>query len=386
MGVAAKLPWELPEGFGGKPEDLGEYGYVTQGGTPHGCFSAERLEEWCAEVNPWGTPHVRLVWTPDSERLLVPEEVPWLHDALRLRRRREARIGATWCAFGLLAFSPLLFVVDSAKLLRLVLVFYYAPLLIGLALYARSFFKEPRLSPEEVARTVSASRYGAWLQSRALVTTKWLGGCLAAVLLFQLLDFRGAIEAAGLVKPAVRAGEWWRLLTCSVLHVNFQHFWMNALALWGLGRLVEAHAGRWQLPLAFVAGVLCGSLASLVLLPDATSAGASGGLTGLVGFLAVVGYRRRGQLPPSFLRDIVLDIILIGLIGFVGYDFIDNAAHGGGLVGGAAAGLLLVPHGAAARGAAPGRPLRLAGVAALAILLITSVATILLILKGAGGR
>jgi hypothetical protein len=73
---------------------------------------------------------------------------------------------------------------------------------------------------------------------------------------------------------------------------------------------------------------------------DVASAGASGALFGLVGVLFIFGIKFRRELPEGFKRAFgtgMLPIILINLfIGFVGSGFIDNAAHLGGLLAGAA--------------------------------------------------
>jgi hypothetical protein len=75
------------------------------------------------------------------------------------------------------------------------------------------------------------------------------------------------------------------------------------------------------------------------------SAGASGALFGLVGVLFVFGIKFRHELPEGFKRAFgtgLLPIILINLfIGFVGRGFIDNAAHLGGLLSGAALALVV---------------------------------------------
>ena len=70
------------------------------------------------------------------------------------------------------------------------------------------------------------------------------------------------------------------------------------------------------------------------------SAGASGALFGLVGVLFVFGLKYRRELPEGFKRAFgtgMLPVILLNLgIGFLGRGIIDNAAHLGGLLSGAA--------------------------------------------------
>jgi membrane associated rhomboid family serine protease len=144
------------------------------------------------------------------------------------------------------------------------------------------------------------------------------------------------------VKGATRQGEWWRLLTCATLHVNFIHIWMNGQALLGLGRLMESVASRYHLCLIFLLSALCGSFFSLLLLLNTTSAGASGGLTGLIGFLAVLGYRRKEELPKGFFKPMAISICFMGVIGLIGFAIIDNAAHLGGLVAGALCGVAMI--------------------------------------------
>jgi len=73
---------------------------------------------------------------------------------------------------------------------------------------------------------------------------------------------------------------------------------------------------------------------------DGPSAGASGALFGLFGVLFVFGLKYRRELPEGFKRAFgtgMLPVILLNVgIGFVFRGFIDNAAHMGGLLSGAA--------------------------------------------------
>jgi hypothetical protein len=78
---------------------------------------------------------------------------------------------------------------------------------------------------------------------------------------------------------------------------------------------------------------------------DSPSAGASGALFGLVGVLFVFGIKFRHELPEGFKRAFgtgLIPVIMINLfIGFLGRSFIDNAAHLGGMLSGAALALLV---------------------------------------------
>ena len=214
------------------------------------------------------------------------------------------------------------------------------------------------------------------------VNTWVILACLIAVGVCQpVFESKESIEAAGLVKGAVRQGEWWRLLTCATLHVNFMHIWMNGYALLGLGRLMEFVASRYHLCLIFLLSALCGSFFSLFLIPNSTSAGASGGLMGLFGFLAILGYRRSEKLPSEFFRSIVISICFVGVIGLVGFAIIDNAAHLGGLIAGAICGAVMIRRDSQEMPVKAGAALKVFGVISLLAIAGISLFTILKILR-----
>jgi rhomboid protease GluP len=150
--------------------------------------------------------------------------------------------------------------------------------------------------------------------------------------------------------------EWWRLVTPVFIHVNLPHVLINMYSLWIIGPWVEKLYGSAKFVLFWVLTGIAGVLASyLTVIPgarpgliasfliksmDEPSAGASGALFGLVGVLFVFGIKYRHELPEGFKRAFgtgMLPVILLNLgIGFLGRGFIDNAAHMGGLLSGAA--------------------------------------------------
>jgi len=152
------------------------------------------------------------------------------------------------------------------------------------------------------------------------------------------------------------AHEYWRLVTPVFIHVNLPHVLINMYSLWVIGPWVEKLYGSAKFVVFWVATGIAGVLASYVtMIPgshpsviasflikshDEPSAGASGALFGLVGVLFVFGLKYRRELPEGFKRAFgtgMLPVIFLNLgIGFVGRGFIDNAAHMGGLLSGAA--------------------------------------------------
>ncbi|HET8783953.1 MAG TPA: rhomboid family intramembrane serine protease, partial [Pyrinomonadaceae bacterium] len=150
--------------------------------------------------------------------------------------------------------------------------------------------------------------------------------------------------------------QWWRFITPMFIHVNFPHLFINMFSLWMVGPYVEKLYGSAKFVVFWVLSGIAGVVASyLTVRPDLAtsalarflfkdmdhpSAGASGALFGLVGVLFVFGIKFRRELPEGFKRAFgvgMLPIIVINLvIGFLGRGVIDNAAHLGGLVTGAA--------------------------------------------------
>jgi membrane associated rhomboid family serine protease len=108
--------------------------------------------------------------------------------------------------------------------------------------------------------------------------------------------------------------------------------------------LIEFLSNRAHLAIVFVLAVIGGGILSMLFMPVGNSVGASGGIMGLIGYLAVFGYRRRQQLPPDFLRNMLVNVGFVAAFGVIAYQIIDNFAHLGGLLVGAAYGFLQIPR------------------------------------------
>jgi rhomboid protease GluP len=150
--------------------------------------------------------------------------------------------------------------------------------------------------------------------------------------------------------------QWWRFVTPVFIHVSLPHVLINMYSLWVIGPWVEKLYGSAKFVVLWVVTGIAGvALSYLTVFPgsrpgligsfliksaDIPSAGASGALFGLVGVLFVFGIKYRRELPEGFKRAFgtgMLPVILLNLgIGFLGRGFIDNAAHMGGLLSGAA--------------------------------------------------
>ncbi|MBX3741340.1 MAG: rhomboid family intramembrane serine protease [Akkermansiaceae bacterium] len=347
------------------PESPGGWGWADSKDKRTLCASQEELSQ--AVISDEGG-SVSLVWTPETPRMVLPEEVPALNQAVAASRAKWARgdldhytarlrrgliffsIIFAWVFYGnyrhvsgTSSFGAL----DSlAKALRATLNHGFIEigflLLIMFVLIpwyqARKRYNEQgRFStPAGLSEAVPAMRFETWLERRKAPFTLIFLGLITLVGVAQLLSDgpQSSIKAAGLVKDAYRAGEWWRLFTAPFMHGHPIHFLMNAAALLYLGKRLEVFA-RWpHLPMVFLFSAVVGGQASAQFLKNADSVGASGGLMGWLGFLLVFETLHARLVPRSARRRLAAAVFLTALIGLIGHRFIDNAAHAGGLVAG----------------------------------------------------
>ena len=77
--------------------------------------------------------------------------------------------------------------------------------------------------------------------------------------------------------------------------------------------------------------------------PEIRPVGASGGIVGLIGYLAVYAFKRRDFISPEFRKSLLINIGFILLYGVLLYQVIDNYGHIGGLLTGATYAFVQVP-------------------------------------------
>ena len=172
----------------------------------------------------------------------------------------------------------------------------------------------------------------------------------------------GAISAWAVT----RDHEYWRLLTGTLLHGGLIHLGMNMLGLWGAGQLLNRLYGNGQFLLVYLLSAVAGASASLHFgAQTAVSVGASGAVFGVVTALVVAVRKHRDQVPKALAQRILSsEMVFLAYSLFNGFarQGIDNAAHVGGLLAGAAMGWMLV--GAVGGAAHSARGTRAAAVAA----------------------
>jgi rhomboid protease GluP len=171
------------------------------------------------------------------------------------------------------------------------------------------------------------------------------GAIFFVTLSLGFLQSKSTVLAAGaLSQELVFQGEVWRLVTAMFLHGGLDHLAGNAVGLFILGMAAEHAYGKMGMARVYFLGGLVGSVFSALINPG-PSVGASGAIFGLLGAMIVFFHKYRAWFH---LRDKRIGNVLlmwaaysVGTAYFI--PFIDNAAHLGGLVGGAAVGWWITP-------------------------------------------
>ena len=160
-----------------------------------------------------------------------------------------------------------------------------------------------------------------------------------------LTSEQSIIAAGALVRERVMQGEWWRLLSATVLHGNLEHIVGNAVSLYILGMATEHAYGTRSMLGIYLASGLAGSVLSAAMSPG-PSVGASGAIFGLMGAVMVLFWRHHTALMVRDKRiGVVIAVwafltIAAGLV----TPMIDNAAHLGGMFGGMAVAWTMRPR------------------------------------------
>lgn len=370
--------WARADAF---PASLEGWGWVDIKGNSHCCDSLESL---FAAIRDDRAGRLDLVWAPTHPRMILPEELEGTGDALRSAREHWCRddledakhrlrwlgtilalmggytlIGGWTLASRIAAQSGqalkwyehltytirrLLGSTETGLALLMFIIFAFIP-------WYQACKRRSELgkwTTAGIADFAPTIRFETWLSRQKAPLTRILLGVVLIVALTQIFsrvksEGLGAfmelihnwdgIETAGLVKTKYLQGEWWRLFTAPFLHGNILHLLMNGSALAYLGKRVEVFA-RWpHLALVFLFSACMGGVASTRFI-DVPSVGASGGLMGWLGFLLVFETLHKSLVPRGARRRLIAGVVLTALIGLIGYRYIDNAAHVGGLLAG----------------------------------------------------
>jgi membrane associated rhomboid family serine protease len=195
----------------------------------------------------------------------------------------------------------------------------------------------------------SYGSYQAWVTWAIVVANVIvfvLDGALSAGSGFSFTGGAGPLTEAGAVYgPAVAAGEWWRLGTAAFLHLGLLHILFNMYALWLFGPIIEQMYGHVEFAVIYLLCALGGNVLTVLAAPDVPAVGASGAIFGLFGLAFIVSRRRHLLLGPEAraMLSRVGTLLVLNLFITFTVPFISWTGHVGGLLVGAAIGLVLAP-------------------------------------------
>jgi membrane associated rhomboid family serine protease len=153
---------------------------------------------------------------------------------------------------------------------------------------------------------------------------------------FEQFYTRDLIPWGAIYQPAVKQGEWWRLLTGMFLHGGAFHLLMNMLSLYLAGIFLEGFMGSKKFAVGYlVTGIAAGLISMAWHDKPVVAVGASGAIFGLYGILLSLVISKKLEAASK-------KVMLVFLAATAGYSLlmgflsegIDNSAHLGGLVSG----------------------------------------------------
>lgn len=160
--------------------------------------------------------------------------------------------------------------------------------------------------------------------------------CTAVQIAVTFAGFESDTEAAiffgAYYKAFVCAGEWWRLVTCGIVHISIMHLFVNSISLINLGTLFENRFGILKFLLILFGSAAGGSAFMFAAEGNTVAVGLSGGLYGLMGgyivMIAANGMIRRPEVLSMLIRIILINLMISFMPG------VALSAHLGGFLTG----------------------------------------------------
>lgn len=139
------------------------------------------------------------------------------------------------------------------------------------------------------------------------------------------------VEFGGLVPLQWLDGQYWRLLSYGFLHFSLMHITVNSICLLAWGVPLERMMGSGRLAFLYLGSVIIAGAGSILMRTGPfVSAGASGGVSGLLGALFLLYVLRKIAMPGSFFAINIGLNIAVALF----TPGIDWQAHLAGFLGG----------------------------------------------------
>lgn len=180
--------------------------------------------------------------------------------------------------------------------------------------------------------------FAAVIRSGGSPATKVLMGSLVAVWLLDLVTRGLASGLLAMSNSQVMAGQFWRLVTTSVVSGPLLGVLMNLLVLWIAGRALESELGSGRFVLLYLASGFGGATVFFLFAPPmAWSVGAASAIVGLLA-ANTVGKAKTGEDVRPDIGLLVLLILYAILVGFASFGWV--SLIGGMVVGGVTGAIL----------------------------------------------
>jgi rhomboid protease GluP len=111
------------------------------------------------------------------------------------------------------------------------------------------------------------------------------------------------VEGLSFYAPAIFEGQFWRIFTSPLLHLNAIHFFSNLIVLAITGIVIEPVLGRRYFVSTLIAAAVASNAGLLVIGPETQIIGSSGAISGLIGLLFGLSVFVK-NLYPSFVKPL----------------------------------------------------------------------------------
>ena len=291
-------------------------------------------------MRSWQPQNPVLLGAPGAEKFQIPITVGAYSDVVRhaLQRRNRA------LSMGFLTLAAFMLVLA-------VVLLDVRPLLVGFGsmLFGMAFWLEARRFYASIACIERRARFFYWLYTSAYprrglilwVAIVSLTGIVQGFSLFATENLATVFESYGAMYPALDEGQYWRLITGPFLHYSLLHYGVNAILLVVTGTLAWIAVGRVSIIL-FVLGCIVSTYCQYEFggrLFDST-AGLSGGLFTLIGFLALYAVFDNRAFPEGLIATIVMITLAGGIYSAGVSEATANITHLSGLATGMVLALL----------------------------------------------
>ena len=160
--------------------------------------------------------------------------------------------------------------------------------------------------------------------------------------LFNFVPFR----AAGGYVAFGEWGDWWRLVTPTLIHFGWLHVVFNCLWLWEFGQRIEHRLGAINLLGLYAVSAMLSNYCQYWWEGPSIFGGMSGVVYAFMGLIMAAQWLRPGWIapPPMAIFAFMMIWLVIGMAGsmeFIGAGAIANGAHVGGLLAGWVLGIVI---------------------------------------------